>query len=411
MTYFPYLGFNPKEGYTDAFGRLRVGQPTTLFTSDYIADSQDLYWDDAETAGSGTGTTHSADTASVVLDVSATTAGTRVRQTKRWFPYQPGKSQLILLTFVAGAAAAGITKRIGYFNAENGLFFEMDETTINVVRRTNVTGSAVDNEVAQASWNLDTMDGNGDSGITLDLTKTQILVIDFEWLGVGRVRIGWNIDGVTYYCHEYLNANSLSEVYMSTGNLPVRVEIDNDGAGAADSIKQICSSVISEGGTEKIGQARSVRRGTSSLSTQSDTNIYPLISIRLKSDHLGTTVIPESFSLLCTSTAEFDAILILNPTVAGVDAVSWTNLANAGIQYDITRDNTNVLSGGTVVHSELAESTNQLKASIGQEVRDPHALLIGSKIDGTRDELVLAVQNLSAGVEVYFASLNYRDIA
>lgn len=410
MTYFPYLGFNPKEGYTDAFGRLRSSNPVTLFTSSYIYESQDLYWDDAETSGGGTSSTHAANTASVTLAVSNVTAGVRVRQTKRWFPYQPGKSQLIMMTFVIGAASAGITKRIGYYNAQNGIFFETSGATVNIVRRTYVTGSTVDNAVAQASWNLDPMNGSGDSGITLDITKTQILVIDLEWLGVGRVRIGWNIDGVTYYCHEFLNANVLADVYMSSANLPARLEIQNSGAGGVASIKQICTTVISEGGSEKIGQARNVTRGVTALTTGNNTSIYPLISTRLKTTHLGALILPESFSVLCTSTSDFEVILILNPTVGGVDAASWTDQTSSAIQYDVTRDNTNTLTGGTYLYSELGVSTSQVKASIGQEVKEPHTLLLGSKIDGTRDQLVLAVRNLNAGVEVYYAAFNYREI-
>jgi hypothetical protein len=316
-----------------------------------------------------------------------------------------------MMTFVMPTGAvSGNIKRIGYYNANNGIFFETDGTTINIVRRTYVTGSAVDNEVAQASWNLDTMDGNGDSGITLDITKTNILVIDLEWLGVGRVRVGWNIDGVTYYCHEFLNANSLSDVYMSTANLPLRLEIQNDGTGVADSIEQICSTIISEGGSEKIGQVRAITRGISSFTTQSDTNIYPLLSLRLKTTHLGATIIPETFSILCTSTANFEILMILNPTVAGTDAASWTNLSDGSVQYDVSRDNTNTLTGGTYIYSEIGESTNQVKASIGAAAQEPHTLLLGSQIDGTRDELVLAVRNLSAGAEVYFASMIIRDI-
>jgi hypothetical protein len=409
MTWFPYLEFDPKKGAIDAFGRVRVADPFTLFTSKYSFSDQGLYWDDSETSGSGTSSTHSSNTASQTLAVSNTTAGVRVRQTKRWLPYQPGKSHLIMMTGVLGAGASGIIKRIGYYNDQNGLFFETDGTTINVVRRTYVTGSAVDNEVAQASWNLDTMDGTGDSGIDIDFDKPQIFLIDFEWLGVGRVRMGFVIDGVIYYCHEYLNANSLSEVYMSTGNLPIRIEIQNDGTGAADSVKSVCNTVISEGGSEKIGQLRCASRGTTALTTTSSTDIFPLISLRLKSTHLGAMIIPENFSVLCGTTADYEIMLILNPTVAGTDAVSWTDSTDGSFQYDVSRDNTNTLTGGTVIYNELASSTNQSSSQPGRAT-EPHTLLLGSYIDGSRDELILAVRNLAAGAEDYYADIAVRDI-
>lgn len=408
MTWFPYVEFNPNQGFIDAFGRQRVSQPESLFDSKQIFDNQPLFWDDQEVSGGGTGSTHSTDTASSTMTVSNTTAGNRVRQTFRRFNYQTAKSQLIFLTGVFGAGATGITKRIGYFDDENGLFFELDGTTLNVVRRTFVTGSAVDNQVAQASWNLDIMDGSGESGITLDLTKTQIMVIDFEWLGVGRVRMGWVIDGGIFYCHHFLNTNVLADVYMSTPNLPLRYELDNDGTGAADSLEHICTSVSSEGGRQLIGPTRHVTRGTTVFTTANDTNLYPIISIRLKSTHLAQTTIPESFSVVCTSTADFEVVLIVNPTVAGVDAVSWVNETNSSLQYDISRDNTNTLSGGTMIDGAMGSSTNQGRVPVSSDVAQ--SLLIGSDISGTQDELVLAVRNLTAGAENYYASINMREL-
>lgn len=163
------------------------------------------------------------------MSVGATTAGVRARQTRMRFNYQPGKGQEVILTGVFGAGQAGITKRIGYFDTNNGLFFQLSGTTLSVVRRTSTSGSPVDNVVTQANWNIDKLDGTGASGVTLDLTKTQIMIIEFEWLGVGRVRYGFDIDGKIIFVHQLFNANNLTEVYISTPNLPVKYEIANDG--------------------------------------------------------------------------------------------------------------------------------------------------------------------------------------
>ena len=148
--------------FIDAFARLRVASPKTIFDSKQIYDNQPLYWDEAETSGSGTSTAHSTATASTTMSVSASTAGTRVRQTKRRFNYQPGKSQFILLTGILGSGSTGITRRIGYFDENNGLFFQISGTTLSVVRRTYTGGSPSDDAVAQSNWILDKMDGTGD---------------------------------------------------------------------------------------------------------------------------------------------------------------------------------------------------------------------------------------------------------
>ena len=74
----------------DAFGRSRVSEPYTVFDSKQLGSNQSLFWDDQETSGSGTSSDYSEDTSSTTLTVSATTAGTRVRQTFQRFNYQPG---------------------------------------------------------------------------------------------------------------------------------------------------------------------------------------------------------------------------------------------------------------------------------------------------------------------------------
>ena len=80
---------------TDAFGRLRISEPFTIFDSKQLHNNQPLFWDDAETSGTGTSSAHSSARASTTISVSATTAGKRVRQSLQRFNYQPGKSQLV----------------------------------------------------------------------------------------------------------------------------------------------------------------------------------------------------------------------------------------------------------------------------------------------------------------------------
>jgi hypothetical protein len=386
-------------GAIDAFGRLRVSNPTTLFDSKQVFDNQALFWDDEEVSGGSTTTTHNANQASTTIAVGASTAGNRVRQTFQRFNYQPGKSQLVLLTGVFGAGATGITKSIGYFDDDNGLFFELAETTLNVVRRTKTSGSVVDNKVAQSSWNIDTMDGNGPSGITLDLTKTQIMLIDFEWLGVGRVRMGWVIDGMIYYCHEFKNANNLTTVYMSTPNLPLRYEIDNDGSGGASSLVHICSSVMSEGGLEKLGVLRHADSG--SIGSLKAGSLYGGVGIRLSSSGLGTNVLLENLSLL-SSTANDQAHweIILNPAVAS-GTWGYSGLSNSPVQ--VALGNGVLMSGGTVLDG------GYFTTSLPITTTTPNALRLGAKRDGTVDTLVLTIKPITNNITAE-ASLTWREL-
>lgn len=389
----------------DAFYRLRFSEPATIFDSKQIADTQGLFWDDQETSGGGTGTAYNTNQASTTISVSNTTAGTRTRQTFRRFNYQPGKSQLFIITGIVGTAATGITRRLGLFDDNNGLFFEQTAAGMAVVVRSYTTGSAVNNSIAQASWNIDTMDGTGASGITLDFSKTLIYFADFEWLGVGTVRFGVFVNGRPYYVHAEHHSNIASVVYMSTPNLPIRYEIDNDGTGAAASLTHICCTVITEGGRQETGIRGAVDRGITGLTTGNDTNIYPLIAVRLKSTHLGSLINFLNYQIICTSTSNYRHSLLLNPTVAGT-ALSFSALSNYSVEYALPTNATTV-SGGTPLNSGYGSDTNQNVS--GVQANEDSDLTIGSKIDGTADIVVLAVQNIAAGAETYFASLNFND--
>jgi hypothetical protein len=187
---------------TDAFGRLRVSQPYTLFDSQnrYAADNQ---FDTSTVTGGST--TYLPNESTLQLNVNTASGAEVVRQTFRSFPYQPGKGLLVLATFVMNEAKTNLRQRVGYFGTQNGLFFQLNNTTKSFILRTYISGSVDDTtrKVDQSAWNGDKLDGTGASGLTLDLTKPQILWMDFEWLGVGNVRCGFIINGEYIVCHTY----------------------------------------------------------------------------------------------------------------------------------------------------------------------------------------------------------------
>jgi hypothetical protein len=392
----------PTDSIGDAFGRLRISEPQTLFDSKQIFDNSPLFYDDQETSGSGTSSVHSTLRASSTMSVSNLTAGTRVRQTFRRFNYQPAKSQLVFFTFVMGASDTGITKRVGYFDENNGIFLEEDGTDHYFVVRSNVTGTPVDSRTLITNGNVD-----GGFAELLDFTKAQILFVDFEWLGVGSVAFGFVVDRALHYIHFVHNANNLDSVYMSTPNLPIRYEISNDGTGGASSLEHICSSVISEGGQESTGLTRSITREDNPFAASTSDVIYPLMSIRLKNSYLGATVLPLALGAVSTTSSIYELLLILNPTVAGTDAVSWVSVTNSSVEYDISRDNTNTLTSGTILFCGVREQTNQ---SSSLPVPVENLLNIGSAIDGTRDELVLAFRKYTGAATTVYATMGWREL-
>jgi hypothetical protein len=388
----------------DAFARLRVSNPQTVFDSKQVSDTQVLFWDDQQISGSGTTTTYNTNQASTTIAVSNATAGVRARQTYRHFNYQSGKSQLIIMTAIMGTAGSGITKRLGQFNAKNGLFFQYTNSVLSVNVRTFTSGSAVTTTINQSSWNIDKLDGTGASGITLDVTKTLIYFFDYEWLGVGTIRFGFFVDGVPYYCHSVHNSNVNTLVYMSTPNLPLRYEIQNSGTGTASSLVHICSTVITEGGRTDVGYPRSLNRATNTLTTNNDALIYPLIAIRLKSGYLGALVRLLNFNLQCSSASTYAYYVILNPTVTGT-AFSFSSFANSAIEYAYPTNATTIV--GTELLTGIATDTNTIQS--GAEGLLDTDFVIGSSIAEVSDIVAIGVQRLSGTTETFYSSLNFRE--
>jgi hypothetical protein len=403
----------------DAFARARFSQPFTLFDSKQIWDDPDiannaenypLFWDNQEVSGSGTTTTFSVNRASTTLGVTLNTAGERLRQTKQRFNYQPGKSQVGIFTCIDLESVSGITKRIGLFDDDNGLFFQSQDGVMSVVVRSFASGAAVDTAIAQANWNKDKMDGSGASGITLDFSKSQIPFVDFEWLGVGRVRFGWFVDGLPVYCHEVLNTNSLNVVYMSNPNLPVRASIDNDGTGAADTFEQVCTTVISEGGIQPNGALRFDNIGETAavdIAAATPGVIYAVCGIRLKPAYLSADVREVFASLIENSGANNPFVwrIHLNPTITA--ALTYTDVPNSAIQFGVgdgtTPANNVITAAGTVVAGGY-QARQDANANIPLEA----ALRLGSLIDGTRDQYVLSGGPLTNN-QLYFGGLQWRE--
>lgn len=403
ITYLEGLADGLASQNKDAFARLRISSPETIFDSKQLGDKQPLFWDDQVISGSGGASTYNTNQASTTLS-TGTGAVLRARQTFRRFNYQPGKSQLFIQTGIFGAAATGIKRKIGLFDANNGLIFDQQADGMGVTIRTNTSGSPVDTRVLQANWNIDKMDGTGNSGITLDFTKCQIVFADFEWLGVGRVRFGFFVDGEPFYCHEVLNANNTTLVYMSVPNLPLRYEIQNDGTGAASTLTHICSTVISEGGLKDTGFPFSVDREGTALVTANNASIYPLLGIRLKSGYLASYIKLLDFSITCTSTAAYDYMILLNPTIVGT-ALTWSDLGNSSAQIMNTSTNGTTVTGGTKLFSKTAQQTND--GSQGGILNTDFAL--GSTIAGVSDIALLCVRRLTGTSETFYGSLNFKD--
>jgi hypothetical protein len=230
----------------DAFGRLRVSEPYTIFDNSLTHPAADaLFWSTL-LSGAGATSTYDRNTSKNTLAVNAN-GEFGVRQTKTRFKYQPGKSHLVKLTGVY-TCEAGVIKRVGYMDFDNvglatinstprnGIYFENENGVFSWVIVNNGTESS---RITQNHWNIDKLNGHGASSKHLNTNAAQICYMDLEWLGVGSVLVGFFIDRKPFPVHIFNHANidSLADVYMRTANLPVAYQIISTGGAVITGLK------------------------------------------------------------------------------------------------------------------------------------------------------------------------------
>jgi len=386
----------------DAFGRLRVSNPLTIFDSKNIMSKNTLF--DEALTGSG-GVTYTANKSTVNLNVTTVSGDKVIRQSKRVMSYQPGKSLLILNTFVMQTPEENLKQKVGTFDANNGIFFTADETTLKIVRRTYTSGASVDDPISQSAWNGDKLDGTGASGYDLNVDKACILFTDYEWLGMGAVRVGFVINGQFIVAHTFYNANNLTTVYMQTANLPIRYEIEATGTLSGSAVlQQICSTVMSEGGYAPKAVEQMI--GTASLAGVNLTTagtFYNLATIRIKSGRPYAVIVPQGFKGAAVSNSDFELQLRLNATPS--TAFSYTSYSD-NVEYDLT--GTTTITGGTIIGQGYLSGKG---ISVGTVNGDGFNFdyQLGQTIAGASDTLTLCAKGASNGDDV-LGTLKWYDL-
>lgn len=397
---------------SDAFGRTRVSNPLTLFDSSHRYRDNNLW----ESLVVGTGSTVGfATTAGLVnMTVGVGSTASVIRETTKVFSYQPGKSLLTMNTFVLNPPKENLRQRVGYFGADNGIYFEVDGTTAYFVERSLSLGT--ETRVSQSNWNIDKLDGTGVSGITLDLTKAQILWMDIEWLGLGNVRLGFIVNGKFVHAHTFQHANIIQSTYITTASLPLRYEISNTGiTTSASTLKQVCSTVISEGGYELRGLQQAVSTPIITpvdLPTPRGT-YYPVISIRLKApingqpDRLDAIVIMTALSIMGTGNGpQYNWQVRASATTSGGIWVSAGD--DSAVEYKLDGGS---VTGGRVLASGFLTSANQSSQSV--DILKEALFKFQLERNGltkTPYELTLVAASDTAGADIY-ASMDWEEIS
>ena len=398
--------FNDEIGFkgnaVDAFNRLKVSQPFTVFDSQHRFQVNDK-WNYVGVTG---GTYSYNITESTVSLAVGTTTGSKIySETKRVFPYQPGKSLLVVSTFAMNQPKAGLRQRVGYFGITggftgatpyNGVYRQQDGLTLSICLASGSLGTTT--VINQADWNGDKFDGTGDSGRTLDVTKGNIFWQDIEWLGVGDVRTGFFVDGRPIIAHTFHNDNVYPTTYMTTACLPIRYEIENTaGQTGSSTMRQICSSVMSEAGFEGFGRRYNItKNGSNATSLTTQDTQYPMIALRLNSNRLDSIIVPSNLSVVLEPGQNNKPVtvqykILLNPTLTGN---TWTTHYNGNVDYNITATG---ITGGTEIIGGYISSSGSLDIS---DINDFNFQLGRTQL-GVSDIFALTLTPVEDNLNVY----------
>lgn len=410
----------PDSPLFDYAGRLRASLPFTVFDQIFRYRIGSLFWSD-DVLGGGSSIAHLPNEGSVLLTAGTGATDHVYRQTLEYPKYRPGKSHFPSLTFTFGAAVANLRRRAGYFDAGSGalgdgVFLEQNGTTdVALVLRSSVSGSRVDTRVVQSAWNLDRLNGSGvvnPSGLTLDLSKNQVMFIDLLWYGSDGVRVGLRIGGRTINVHRFSFANVGAVPYMTTGSLPIRFEIENlAGQGVAHTLRQGCSAVTTEDGDPEIDLLTfTANTGTTKHAV---TTRRALISIRPKAAPGGvinraTIRAVETALLVGTNDALIE--IVYNPTFTGTPV--WLDpTAEANTEYSIHTDAANgAITGGTVLHSFYAASGVGVAAHDLRGALRNRWLPVALDMNGANPRALSVVATSMSGTSNIAAALDFGEI-
>ena len=333
--------------------RRKVSTSEIIDYASFTEGTQTDVWDEVT---NGTGSiTHDPYLGMVELEVGATAGDEVIRQTHRVVKYIPGRQNEVSMALIFGTPTAGIRRRFGLFDDNNGIFFEDVGTTYNVVVRRNTSGGVVENRVSRDNWNVDKLDGTGPSGITADPEAIQFMVIEYEWSGHGQVEFKFVIDNNAYAVHRFNHGNEVSYTWATTPLLPVRIELTNvDGVAGTHTFLQGVHTVSSEGKVNSLGRVSSVSNAITGRNNTSSGTFYPNISIRLKSGNLNSVVMPQSFTAATLDNTGMFIRVIEDATVSGGTWVSYD--ANSPVEYNITP--TSFTGGETLMEVYVSPGNN-----------------------------------------------------
>lgn len=376
----------------DAFGRLRTAAIQNLLDIKHVYDKNPLQVDEVVIGGATS--VFNQEYARVRMSTSSNNDAV-IRQTKTHPIYQPGKGQLFEGSFSNFQLETNVIKRVGSFTSIgvspynstfDGFFLESDGTTGTISFKIWRTGTLI-YDAPLASWQNDNFDPS-----SINWSNSNLMMVDYQWLGVGRMRFGLNIGGNTLYFTEHNCANNEPNVYMSSPNQPIRYEIRQSGAGSGY-LDMICTQTSTEGALNGLYSTVAIIHSNTTTLLLSGTK-YPYIGYRLKQGYKSVTSQYNSISLLNTSNDNYLLTVEFNPTLSSTP--SWTDIPNSPFQYSLGDGTLTVGATGHIMSSLIGQAGTSALTTLKV---DDNQIRVGSNINGSLDEMWICITPLGANAD------------
>lgn len=225
-----------------------------------------------------------------------------------------------------------------------------------------------DDFIAQADWNIDNLDGDGDAanatGMLLDPSKGNVYEVQFQWLGFGSIeyQIENPVTGRFVHVHTIQYANANTATSMQNPTLPLALLVDNGATTSNITVQTSSMAVFTEGIIDESGQG--IPNGAAGSADGDLTTEQPVLCIRNKNVFQGVENRVEwapkilTFSGIGAGGAKFTTLrAVINPTVLG-GPVSWSDISTATSVIEIDTSATTRTGGSVVAIFDFGKTVN-----------------------------------------------------
>lgn len=383
--------------------RAKVSNNELLYFNTFQYGKDEPIWDEATTGTASL--TFDQYLGMVKLEVGSTAGSQAIQQSRRVIRYIPGRQNELAFSVIFTMPTPGIRRRIGLFNDTNGFYFEDggDGNYYCVIRR-NTAAGVVEERVARENWNVDRLDGEGQSGLVGNPTAIQMVVFEYDWYGAGQVEVNWIINNNKYPIHQFNTANYKDHTWSSTPFLPVRKEITNlTGVAGTHQMYVGSTSISTEGAVGPLGRELSASSPITGTATGNTANVFvPILSIRLKSNRLEGVVIPTTYQAATSDNTTIFYRLVLNATLTGANWVSVGT--DSFVEYD---SSATAVTSGTILKTGFL-GTYQQGTFVGFDPRTV-TQLGRSSLGTVSDILTIEVASTQANKSA-FAAMNWIEL-